>query len=98
MTPLRILALVPLLACGDKDGSDEDGDDKELEEDDKIHEWTMLPVVHPSPASEEGGESEEAVERRSSLSEPDFTDFSEAEQMLERRRKGDGEADSHAFD
>ena len=63
---------------------------RELEEDDKIHEWTMLPLVHPSPASEEGGESEEAVE--SSRSSPFESDFSDAEQMMDRRRQANGDA------
>ena len=49
----------------------------------------MLPVVHPSPASEEGGESEEAVESSSSLTD---SEFAEAERQMELARSEREEA------
>ena len=58
-------------------------------EDDKWEEWTLLPVVHPSPASEEGGESEEAVESSSSLTD---SEFAEAERQMELARSEREEA------
>ena len=58
-------------------------------EDDKWEEWTMLPVVHPSPASDEGGESEEAMESSSSLTDSEFT---EAERKMELARSEREEA------